>query len=124
MKKNNFEKIFNEISNYYDERIIKYEDTPKSVGQKNIETLEKSMKQDVANMLAGNKDSLKKYKIDSLLLNSLIQQALKSDVDSVKDAAKEEFSRLQDILIVKKVKKELISKKPNKASIDSSQNKK
>ena len=43
MKKNNFEKIFNEISNYYDERIIKYKDTPKSVGQKNIETLEKRL---------------------------------------------------------------------------------
>ena len=43
MKKNNFDKIFNEISNYYDERIIKYKDTPKSVGQKNIETLEKRL---------------------------------------------------------------------------------
>ena len=24
MKKNNFDKIFNEISNYYDKRVIKY----------------------------------------------------------------------------------------------------
>ena len=41
MKKNNFDKIFNEISNYYDKRVIKYKDTPNSVGQKNIQTLEK-----------------------------------------------------------------------------------
>ena len=43
MKKNNFEKIFKEISNYYDERITKYKDSPKSVGQKNIKTLEKRL---------------------------------------------------------------------------------
>ena len=43
MKKNNFAKIFNEISSYYDKRIIKYKDTPKSVGQKNTETLEKRL---------------------------------------------------------------------------------
>ena len=43
MKKNNFDKIFNEISNYYDKRVIKYKDTPNSVGQKNIQTLEKRL---------------------------------------------------------------------------------
>tara|TARA_B100002052_G_scaffold291142_1_gene310743 strand:+ start:120 stop:785 length:666 start_codon:yes stop_codon:yes gene_type:complete len=43
MKKDNFEKIFNKISKYYDERIIKYDDSPKSVGQKNIQTLEKRL---------------------------------------------------------------------------------
>ena len=41
MKKDNFDKIFNKISKYYDERILKYDDSPKSVGQKNIKTLER-----------------------------------------------------------------------------------
>lgn len=43
MKKNNFDKIFKEISNYYNKRIIQYKDTPKSVGQRNIKTLEKRL---------------------------------------------------------------------------------
>ncbi len=43
MKKKNFEKIFSKISNYYDKRILKYKGSTKSVGQKNIKTLEKRL---------------------------------------------------------------------------------
>lgn len=43
MVKNNFDKIFQKISSEYDKNLIKYGNSPKSVGQLNIRTLEKRL---------------------------------------------------------------------------------
>ena len=41
MVKDSFDKVFKKISKYYDKRLIKYRNSPRSVGQRNISTLEK-----------------------------------------------------------------------------------
>ena len=43
MVKDNFNKVFKKISKYYDKRLIKYRNSPRSVGQININTLEKRL---------------------------------------------------------------------------------
>ena len=41
--KNNYEKIFQKISKEYNENFVKYGNSPKSVGQLDISTLEKRL---------------------------------------------------------------------------------
>ena len=41
--KNNYDKIFQKISKEYDKNLIKFGNSPKSVGQLNIRTLEKRL---------------------------------------------------------------------------------
>jgi len=76
-----------------------------------LESLEESMKKEAQEILAGNADSLKKYEVTAAKLDTLIQQALKSNSDTLQQAAQEEFSRLQEATIVKAVKEQMATKR-------------
>ncbi|MGB1207108.1 MAG: PP2C family protein-serine/threonine phosphatase [Chitinophagales bacterium] len=85
-----------------------------------IENLENSMKDDASKMLLGNEDSLKKYEVTTVLLDSLIEQSLKSDVDSLKEVAQEEFSRLRDILKTETIKQPIAKEPDSQTTSDDS----